>query len=81
MELFEFAVGDKVEHPTFGKGTISAVYGNGEGTKVVVNFGKELGEKKLLVRLARLKKLSDRVKLEPSDVLAESNSDENLGQA
>lgn len=64
MELVEFAVGDKVEHPLFGKGSVTAVYGSGELMKVVVNFGKEFGEKKLLVKMARLKKLADRTKLE-----------------
>ncbi|MCX7624625.1 MAG: hypothetical protein N2Z21_00185 [Candidatus Sumerlaeaceae bacterium] len=64
MELVEFAVGDKVEHLAFGKGTVTAVYGSGELTKVVVNFGKEIGEKKLLVKVAKLRKIADRTKLE-----------------
>ncbi len=67
MEFQEFAKDDKVEHPTFGKGVVTAVLGEGENAKVIVNFGKEFGEKKLVVRLARLKKVSDRVKLESAE--------------
>lgn len=74
MELVEFAVGDKVEHPKFGKGKITAVYGDGEKMKVVVDFGKEVGERKLLVKLARLKKVTDRTRL---DALEDSVEEKN----
>ncbi|MGC8840408.1 MAG: hypothetical protein ACP5QZ_03000 [Candidatus Sumerlaeaceae bacterium] len=71
MEVFEFAKDDKVEHPVFGKGKVTAVLGDGENAKVIVDFGKEIGEKKLVIRLARLKKLSDRVKLDSTEGLGE----------
>jgi len=64
METKEFAVGDKVEHPKFGKGTITAVLGQGENGKVVVNFGKELGERKFVIGKANFRKISERPRLE-----------------
>jgi len=51
----EFEVGDQVEHPKWGVGTVLFKSGSGENAKVVVVFPEE-GQKKLLVRKARLKK-------------------------
>ncbi len=73
MELVHFAVGDKVDHPKFGKGKITAVYGEGEKMKVLVDFGKEVGERKLLVKLARLKKVTDRTRLDAIEDSAEES--------
>ena len=52
----EFEIGDQVKHPKWGMGTILFKSGSGEHTKVVVVFPEE-GQKKLLVRKARLKKV------------------------
>ncbi len=76
MEQLQIAVGDKVEHPTFGKGTVTAVWGEGEQTKVTVKFAKEVGEKKLLVRMANLKILSDRTQLLPDEENGEAQAEE-----
>lgn len=54
----ELVVGDQVKHPTFGIGTIMYKYGEGENTKVDVMFAEE-GQKKLLLKLAKLKKVVD----------------------
>jgi DNA helicase-2/ATP-dependent DNA helicase PcrA len=52
----EFEVGDQVKHPKWGVGTILFKSGSGENAKVVVVFPEE-GQKKLLVKKARLKKV------------------------
>ncbi|KPL11242.1 hypothetical protein AMJ85_04115 [candidate division BRC1 bacterium SM23_51] len=52
----EFEIGDQVKHPKWGVGTILFKSGSGENAKVVVVFPDE-GQKKLLVRKARLKKV------------------------
>ncbi|AXA36032.1 MAG: hypothetical protein D6691_02325 [Candidatus Hydrogenedentota bacterium] len=76
MEQLQIAVGDKVEHATFGKGTVTAVWGEGEQTKVTVKFAKEVGEKKLLVRMANLKILSDRTQLLPDEENDDAQAEE-----
>jgi hypothetical protein len=63
MEFYDFARGDKVEHPVFGKGSIVDIYGDGEAMKVLVKFSKEIGEKKLAVKYAKLVKLNERARL------------------
>lgn len=73
MEMWDFAVGDKVEHPKFGKGQVTAVIGEGANAKIRVNFGKEFGEKKLVLQFAKLKKVIERAKLAGGD---ESESSE-----
>lgn len=52
----ELEVGDQVRHPKWGVGTILFKTGSGRNAKVVVVFAEE-GQKKLLVRKARLKKV------------------------
>jgi hypothetical protein len=58
IELFE--PNDKVKHPKFGTGTVLFRTGEGEGQKVTVKFGAEVGEKKLLAKYAQLKRISER---------------------
>ena len=51
-----FSEGDKVQHERFGNGTIMSIEGEQPNTTATVNFEKE-GNKKLLLRFAKLKKL------------------------
>lgn len=60
-----FDIGDKVKHPKFGTGTIMFRTGEGEKQKVTVKFGSDVGEKKLLVEYAKLKRIVERPTLEP----------------
>jgi len=52
----EFEVGDQVKHPKWGVGNILFKSGSGEHAKVVVVFPEE-GQKKLLVKKAKLRKV------------------------
>jgi DNA helicase-2/ATP-dependent DNA helicase PcrA len=54
----EFEIGDQVKHPKWGEGTILYKSGSGDRTKVIVIFSEE-GQKKLLVKHARLKKIQE----------------------
>ena len=61
MELTEdFAKDDKVKHVKFGQGVVVARLGGDDNPKVVVKFGAEVGEKKLALKYANLKKISER---------------------
>ncbi|MHA7264252.1 DNA helicase PcrA [Arthrobacter sp. TMN-37] len=53
-EVIAVAPGDKVNHTTFGNGTVVAVEGAGDKTVAKVRFGE--GEKRLLLRYAPLTK-------------------------
>jgi len=53
----DFEVGDSVEHPIFGEGKIMALSGSGENQRVGVAFKDGL-KKKLIVKFAKLKKIS-----------------------
>ncbi len=53
MDSTEFHVGDRVQHPQFGEGLVLDAKGKGEGATLVVSFSDH-GQRKLLVRLARL---------------------------
>jgi DNA helicase-2/ATP-dependent DNA helicase PcrA len=55
-QVESFEVGDQVKHPKWGVGTVMFKSGTGENTKVVVVFQEE-GQKKLLAKKARLKKV------------------------
>lgn len=48
--------GDRVSHDTFGLGTVTGVSGEGDKAQATVDFGA-LGEKRLLLRHARLTRL------------------------
>jgi len=53
----DFKVGDSVEHSIFGEGKIMALSGSGENQRVGVAFKDGL-KKKLIVKFAKLKKIS-----------------------
>lgn len=53
-------VGDKVKHAKFGQGTVMLRLGDGDNAKVTVKFGGEVGEKKLMLKYANLKKVNER---------------------
>ena len=55
-EVISVGVGDKVNHTTFGHGTVLAVEGAGDKTVAKVKF--DVGEKRLLLRYAPLTKES-----------------------
>jgi DNA helicase-2/ATP-dependent DNA helicase PcrA len=52
------SIGDSVEHPAFGAGTIIAVDGEGDKTEAVINFSGGVGLKHLSLAWAPLKKTS-----------------------
>ncbi|MGO4228805.1 DNA helicase PcrA [Arthrobacter sp. YAF34] len=54
-EVVAVSVGDKVNHTSFGNGTVLAVEGSGDKTVAKVKF--DVGEKRLLLRYAPLTKL------------------------
>jgi len=54
-EIVAVSVGDKVNHTSFGNGTVLAVEGAGDKTVAKVKFG--VGEKRLLLRYAPLTKI------------------------
>ncbi len=49
--------GDKVTHDAFGLGTVVAIDGAGEKTTVTVDFGGDVGDKRLMLRYAPLDRL------------------------
>lgn len=53
----DYQVGDRVSHPKFGDGIIMQRSGAGPDAKLSVTFVEE-GEKKLMARYAKLKRLS-----------------------
>ena len=64
MEEFDqIEVGEKVKHAKFGQGTVMFKSGEGENAKVVVKFQGEVGEKKLMLKYAKLKKAAERATL------------------
>lgn len=52
----EIVPGIRVEHPIFGEGKVIALEGRGEQAKAVVFF-KEVGQKKLMLRFAKLRRI------------------------
>ncbi len=65
QEIDNIDIGDKVKHPKFGTGTVVFRTGEGGKQKVTVKFGSDVGEKKLLASLAKLKVISERPTLAP----------------
>lgn len=65
QEMENFDIGDKVKHPKFGTGTVMFRTGEGDMQKLTVKFGSDVGEKKLLASLAKLKLISERPTLAP----------------
>jgi len=56
-EIIQLPTGTKVEHQRFGKGVVVLVEGKGNDRKATIKFSG-VGEKKLLLRFAKLKILS-----------------------
>ncbi|MFH0794547.1 MAG: hypothetical protein V2A74_11010 [bacterium] len=54
----QFEIGDQVRHPKWGVGTILYRSGSGDRAKAIVVFPEE-GQKKLLLKFAKLRKLGD----------------------
>ncbi|MCX7020388.1 MAG: hypothetical protein WCK47_00690 [bacterium] len=59
-----FENGDKVKHPKFGTGTVTGQGGYENHEKVIVKFSGEIGEKTLIIKYAKLKKIHERPTLE-----------------
>lgn len=57
IEIAEFDVNDKVEHPKWGLGVVMHRSGSGDKAKVMVQFYKEEKMKTLMVKFAKLKKV------------------------
>jgi len=55
--LSNISIGDKIVHPTFGKGVIEEI--SPDKLKVVVKFSNKNGKKTLLLEMAKIKKLND----------------------
>ena len=54
--VLSLKVGDRIKHATLGAGTVTGIEGEGPRTVARIRFG--LGEKRLLVRMAPMKKIS-----------------------
>ena len=54
--VLSLKVGDRIKHATLGTGTVTGIEGEGPRTVARIRFG--LGEKRLLVRLAPMEKIS-----------------------
>ena len=54
----EIEIGDQVKHPKFGMGTVLYKSGTGDRAKAIVVFPEE-GQKKLLLKYAKLKKIKE----------------------
>jgi hypothetical protein len=61
-----FEVGDQVRHPKWGVGSILFKSGSGESTKAIVVF-PEQGQKKLLLKFAKLERVSETVEAEEDE--------------
>ena len=57
-EVLNLAVGMRVSHTRFGKGTVKTIEGQGNDKKALIAFPKPHGEKNLLLRFAKLQILS-----------------------
>ena len=55
--IIDLAVGDRVTHDAFGLGRVTAVRGQAETAEAEVDFGSNIGSKRLLLRYAPLVKL------------------------
>ena len=54
--VLSLKVGDRIKHATLGSGTVTGIEGEGPRTVARIRFG--LGEKRLLVRMAPMEKIS-----------------------
>ena len=55
-DVRDLKVGDRIKHATLGAGTVTGIEGEGPRTVARIRFG--LGEKRLLVRMAPMEKIS-----------------------
>lgn len=62
-EWQDINIGDQVKHAKWGVGTVLFKSGSGDGTKVIVVFPEE-GQKKLMLKYAKLKKVGTAPKAE-----------------
>jgi len=69
--------GDHVKHSKFGQGQVLHRTGSGDETKLVVSFAEE-GEKRLLAKYAKLKKMRP---IEPAKEDAEADSTDKAADA
>lgn len=60
MEQEILEIGDKVEHKKFGRGVVQNRSSDNENQKVIVKFAAEHGEKKLVAKIAKLKRIGER---------------------
>ena len=58
IEVPPLIAGDSVLHAKFGLGTVQSTMGSGSKSEAIVDFGEEFGTKHLVLRYARLEKLS-----------------------
>ncbi len=70
-KIESFDLGDKVKHSEFGNGQVVLRNGEGEGQKVTVKFEGGVGEKRLAVKFANLKRIGERPTL-PAVPVAEA---------
>jgi hypothetical protein len=62
----EFSIGDRVKHPNLGEGDVLDIYPVGEDTCAVISFEK-LGQKKVILRYAKLKLVPKQQEKEESE--------------
>ena len=55
-KIIKIDAGDQVKHSTWGEGTVLFKSGVGDRTKVIITF-PDHGQKKLLLKYAKLKKV------------------------
>jgi len=72
VDTDEIEIGDQVKHPKFGVGTVLYRSGSGEHSKAIVVFQEE-GQKKLLLKHAKLKKIKE---TKPEEELLEPPEEE-----
>ncbi len=74
----EIEIGDQVKHPKFGTGTVLYKTGTGERAKAIVVFQEE-GQKKLLLKYAKLKKIKETKPAEEVGAPASEEEETGLG--
>ena len=55
--VISVSVGDRVNHDTFGLGVVTAMAGSADHAEATIDFGAEVGSKRLLLRYAPVEKL------------------------
>ncbi len=70
-KIESFDLGDKVKHAKFGNGQVVLRNGEGEEQKVTIKFEGGVGEKRLAIKFANLKRIGERPTL-PAVPVAEA---------